>query len=74
MELTIFQAWLSAGDRIYFAVNRGENDDYFWNATEIVWTITKLDTATGSKSGNATNFLPTDFALGHTVPETYNIF
>jgi hypothetical protein len=33
--------FLSAGDMIYFAVHRGENDDYFWDATEIIWTITK---------------------------------
>jgi hypothetical protein len=30
---------LTAGDRIYFAVDR--EDDYFWDATEIIWTIEK---------------------------------
>jgi hypothetical protein len=66
--------FLSAGDRIYFAVDRGENDEYYWDATEIVWTITKLDPATGLKSGDATNFLPIRIPKGHTVPVTYNIF
>jgi hypothetical protein len=30
---------LTAGDRIYFAVDR--EDDYYWDATEIIWTIEK---------------------------------
>jgi hypothetical protein len=31
---------LAAGDRIYFAVDR-EDANYFWDATEIIWTIEK---------------------------------
>lgn len=31
---------LAAGDRIYFAVDR-EDTNYFWDATEIIWTIEK---------------------------------
>ena len=31
---------LQAGDRIYFAVDR-EDANYFWDATEIIWTIEK---------------------------------
>jgi hypothetical protein len=63
---------LSAGDWIYFAVHKGENDNYYWDATEITWTITKLDPATGIKSGDATKFLPTDFSLGQNYPNPLN--
>jgi hypothetical protein len=31
---------LQAGDRIYFAVDR-EDANYYWDATEIIWTIEK---------------------------------
>jgi hypothetical protein len=31
---------LAAGDRIYFAVDR-EDANYYWDATEIIWTIEK---------------------------------
>jgi hypothetical protein len=34
---------LPAGNRIYFAIGRGLNDNYYWDATEIIWTIKKLD-------------------------------
>jgi hypothetical protein len=30
---------LEMGDRIYFGVDRGTNDNYYWDATEIAWTI-----------------------------------
>lgn len=63
---------ISAGDWIYFAVDRGENDDYNWDATEITWTITKLDPATGLKSGDANNFLPNNFSLGQNYPNPFN--
>jgi hypothetical protein len=63
---------LSAGDWIYFAVHKGENDNYYWDATEITWTITKLDPATGLDSGDATKFLPTNFSLGQNYPNPFN--
>lgn len=32
---------LRGGDRIYFAVDKGENDYFWWDATEISWTVKK---------------------------------
>jgi hypothetical protein len=31
---------MQAGDRIYFSVDRGRNDDFAWDAAEVSWTIT----------------------------------
>lgn len=32
---------LTAGDRIYFAVDKGKNDYFYWDAAEVIWTVKK---------------------------------
>jgi len=64
---------LTAGKRIYFAVDRGVNDNYYYDATEISWTVTKSDAATGFQPENAVNNLPEKFALGQNYPNPFNL-
>ncbi|MCK4445530.1 MAG: T9SS type A sorting domain-containing protein, partial [Candidatus Marinimicrobia bacterium] len=61
--------FLSVGDRIYFAVDKGENDNFYWDATEIVWTVTFGED--GGTTGPGNN-LPYDFALKQNYPNPFN--
>jgi hypothetical protein len=61
---------LSAGDRIYFTVDKGENDNYYWDATEIVWTVTFNGKATGL--GKQGVNLSKDFTLEQNYPNPFN--
>ena len=61
--------FLSAGDRIYFAVDKGENDNFYWDATEIVWTVTFGED--GGTTGPGNN-LPYNFALKQNYPNPFN--
>ncbi|MBN2355323.1 T9SS type A sorting domain-containing protein [candidate division KSB1 bacterium] len=62
---------LSAGDRLYFAVGRGKNDQFYWDATEISWTVTK-------KIHNRINLdyndHPQEYYLGQNFPNPFNSY
>ncbi len=62
--------FLSAGDRIYFGVDRGENDNYYWDATEIAWTVTFDGKATGLEEQEVN--LSKDFTLEQNYPNPFN--
>lgn len=62
--------FLSAGDRIYFAVDRGENDEFYWDASEIAWTVTKLSGT--SEVLPDENSRPSKFGLEQNYPNPFN--
>jgi hypothetical protein len=61
---SFFLGHLSAGNRICFAVGRGENDNYYWDAAEIIWTIKKLDPDK--------EFFPDEYVLFQNYPNPFN--
>jgi hypothetical protein len=61
---TFFLGHLSAGNRIFFAVGRGENDNYYWDATELTWTIKKLD--------SEKEYIPDEYVLFQNYPNPFN--
>jgi len=61
---------LSAGDRIYFSVDKGEDDNYYYDATEIAWKVTAKGSATGlddSRDGQSMNYF-----LEQNYPNPFN--
>jgi hypothetical protein len=62
--------FLSASDRIYFAVDRGENDNYYWDATEIAWTVIFDGNATDLEQQEAN--LSKEFILEQNYPNPFN--
>jgi hypothetical protein len=62
--------FLLAGYRIYFAVDRGESDNYYWDATEIIWTVRLNREATGFRRKVVS--LSEGFALEQNYPNPFN--
>ncbi len=61
--------WLSAGDRIYFAVGRGYQDHFYWDAAEIAWTVTK---EAGAAVPSGDPGVPRQSALHQNFPNPFN--
>jgi hypothetical protein len=76
--------FLSAGVQIYFAIDKGENDNYYWDATEIVWTVTLNRNTTGLEKAddpwngfhieqNYPNPFNSDTMISFNIPKTQNV-
>ena len=61
---------LAAGARIYFAVDKGEDDSFDLDATEIVWTVTFDGNA--SHLGEKQDSLSKHFAIEQNYPNPFN--
>ena len=53
-----------AGNRIYFPMGRGENDNYYWDAAELTWTVKKLDPEN--------EIITDDYVLFQNYPNPFN--
>jgi len=62
---------LEQGDRIYFGVGRGDAH-FFWDATEIIWTVTYSDTQITSILPEPQGAIPGDFRLYQNYPNPFN--
>jgi hypothetical protein len=60
---------LYTGDRIYFGVGKGRRDNYYWDATEISWTVTK-EAGSGTHVNNDTH--PREYSLRQNYPNPFN--
>jgi hypothetical protein len=62
---------LGQGDHIYFGVGRGDAH-YFWDATEIVWTVTYSDSQITSTLPDPQGAVPDDYRLYQNHPNPFN--
>jgi hypothetical protein len=63
---------LAAGDRIYFAVDRGNNDEFYWDATEVSWTITLTNGISTDVENDLGETTPKEFKLNQNYPNPFN--
>ena len=66
---TFYLDELSTGDRIYFAVDRGAGDNFYWDATEVSWTITYTADSMDYYSQIA---VPIEYILKQNYPNPFN--
>ncbi len=63
---------LKENDRIYFAVDKGPDEQYGWDATEICWTVTKKKEISADTMGKREKGLPAEFRLNQNFPNPFN--
>jgi hypothetical protein len=63
---------MQPGDRIYFTVDRGNNDDFGWDATEVSWTITLTNGTSADLEDESDELTPKGFKLNQNCPNPFN--